>query len=258
MKGYPLRLFAALALGISTCLPLAFAGKANDTLVWATDREATAADPYYDNIRELVVIGHTVWDGLLFLDLETGAYQPLLATAYEWVDNVTLDFTLRPGVVFHDGSSFDADDVVYTVNFVADKSHGVLTWRNVSWMKSAEKLGPLRVRLHLHKPFPAALAYLAQAVFMMPDGHYDTAPTKADGNQDFGAVQANGTGPYRITEFKLGESITMSKNERYFQGSPKGQPPGRADHRHGRPAGADAGGSGGRSIHQRHAEAHQS
>jgi len=103
----------------------AFAGKANDTLIWTTDRESAVADPYYNNTRELVIIGHTVWDGLLFRDLDTGEYKPLLATAYKWVDNVTLEFDLRDGVMFHDGSSFDADDVVYTVNHVANKDNGV-------------------------------------------------------------------------------------------------------------------------------------
>ena len=218
LKGLPI---AAVALALAA--NAAWAGKANDTLVWTTDREAGAADPFYDNIRELVIIGHTVWDGLLFRNLDTGEYEPLLATGYKWIDNTTLEFDLRQDVVFHDGSTFDADDVVYTVNFLADKDHGVLTWRNVSWMKSAEKLGQYKVRINLHKPFPAALAYLAQAIFIMSDGHYGNPPTDATGKPDYGAVPPNGTGPYKITEFKLGESITMEKNESYFEG-PKAKP----------------------------------
>jgi hypothetical protein len=86
LKGLPI---AAVALALAA--NAAWAGKANDTLVWTTDREATAADPYYDNIRELVIIGHTVWDGLLFRNLDTGEYEPLLATGYEWIDNTTID-----------------------------------------------------------------------------------------------------------------------------------------------------------------------
>jgi peptide/nickel transport system substrate-binding protein len=218
LKGLPI---AAVALALAA--NAAWAGKANDTLVWTTDREATAADPYYSNIRELVIIGHTVWDGLLFRNLDTGEYEPLLATGYKWIDNTTLEVDLRQGVVFHDGSSFDADDLVYTVNFIADKDHGVLTWQNVRWMKSAEKLGQYKVRINLHKPFPAALAYLAQAFFVMPDGHYDDAPKDATGKSDYGAVKPNGTGPYKVTEFKLGDSITMERNENYFEG-PKVKP----------------------------------
>ena len=57
LKGLPIAVLA-LAIGASPV----WAGKANDTLVWTTDREAGAADPYYSNIRELVVIERKVYD----------------------------------------------------------------------------------------------------------------------------------------------------------------------------------------------------
>ena len=38
----------------------AAAGKKDDTLVWATDRDNPIADPFYLNTRELVVVGHHV------------------------------------------------------------------------------------------------------------------------------------------------------------------------------------------------------
>jgi len=218
------RLFYGLALSLTVVANPALAGKADDTLVWTTDREVAIADPYYNNTRELVVLGHSAWDGLLFRDLDTGEYKPLLATDYNWVDNVTLDVNLRDDVVFHDGSTFDADDVVYTVNHVADKDNGVLTFQNVNWMKSAEKLGPHKVRIHLHKPFPAALAYLSNVVFIMPDGHYENAPMNAEGKKDFGAVKPNGTGPYEITEVIAGDRIVLKKNDNYMKNGPKGQP----------------------------------
>lgn len=218
------RLFIFVSLTLLVSFNPAFAGKANDTLVWSTDREAPTVDPYYANIRELVIIGHTVWDGLLFRDLTTGEYKPLLATSYKWIDNVTLEFDLRDDVVFQDGSSFDADDVVYTVNHVANEDNGVLTWQNVKWMKSAEKLGQHKVRINLHEPFPAALAYLAGAIFIMPDGHYDKAPTGADGKKEYGGAKPVGTGPYMVTEIIPGERIVMKKNANYMTNGPKGQP----------------------------------
>jgi peptide/nickel transport system substrate-binding protein len=219
MKGLAIAVVAC-AMGASQ----AMAGKANDTLVWSTDREAAVADPFYNNIRELVIIGMTAWDMLLHLNLDTGEYEPLLAKSYKWVDNTTLEFELRDDVVFHNGKKFNADDVVYTVNHVSNKDNGVLTWKNVSWMKNAEKLGEYKVRINLHKPFPAALAYIALVVAIMPDGHYDNAPKMPDGTRDIGAVHPVGTGPYKITEVNVGESIVMVKNENYFKGGPKGQP----------------------------------
>ena len=218
-------LSSALAAAVTlTVAPAAYAGKANDELVWSTTREVAVPDPYYNNTRELVIIGNTVWDGLLFRDLESGEFVPLLAKSYKWVDNTTIDFELRDDVVFHDGSKFGPEDVVYTVKHVSNKDNGVLTYKNVSWMKSAEQTGPNSVRIHLHEPFPAALAYFAQAVFMMPEGHYDGAPDTADGKKDFGAVKPVGTGPYKITNVVAGDRVEMERNENYFKGGPKGTP----------------------------------
>lgn len=210
------------ALVLTTTAGLA--GKSDDTLNWATDREIAVVDPYYNNTRELVVQGHMGWDGLLFRDAETGEFKPLLATKWSWKDNVTMEVELRKGVKFHDGSDFDADDVVYTMNFTSNKDNGVLTYRGVNWIKKATKIDSHKVRIDLHKPFPAALAYLANAVFMMPAGHYDNAPTKADGKKDFGAVKPVGTGPYKFVEVKAGEYVLWEKNTSYFKDGPKGQP----------------------------------
>ncbi len=215
---------AAAALALTTAAGAALAGKANDTLTWATDREQAVMDPYYNNTRELVILGNTVWDGLLFRDVNSGEFKPLLAKSYKWADNVTIDFDLRTDVKFHDGSTFGPEDVVYTINHVSNKDNAVLTFKNVGWMKKAEQTGPSSVRIHLHKPFPAALAYFAQAMFMMPEGHYDKAPVGADGKKDFGAVPAVGTGPYQFVSITPGDRIVMKKYDGYMKNGPKGQP----------------------------------
>lgn len=213
----------ALAAAVTlTVMPAAYAGKANDTLVWATNREVAVADPYFNNTRELVIMGNTVWDGLLFRDLKTGDYKPLLAKSYKWVDTTTIDFELRTDVVFHDGSKFGPEDVVYTVNFVSKEENGVLTQANVKFLDSATQTGPNSVRIKLKEPFPAALAYFAQAIFIMPEGHYEKAPVGADGKKDYAAVKPVGTGPYMITKVIAGDRIEMVRNDKYFKGGPKG------------------------------------
>jgi peptide/nickel transport system substrate-binding protein len=223
LKRNPFILAGALAAAIGLAVAPVQAGKSDDTLNWSTDREVSVVDPYYNRTRELVIMGHLGWDGLMFRDANTGKYKPLLATKWEWKDNKTLIVDLRTDAKFHDGSAFDADDVVYTVNHVANKANGVLTFSNVKYMKDAVKLGDHKVQINLHKPFPATIAYLAGAVFMMPSGHYDSAPTKPDGKKDYGSVKPNGTGPYKWKETKSGEYVLWEKNGAYFDG-PKGKP----------------------------------
>jgi hypothetical protein len=84
-------LLAGLIAAVTLTATDAGAGKKDDTLVWATDRDNPIADPYYINTRELVVIGHHVWDTLVFIDPKTGEIKPLLATKWTWVDSTTLE-----------------------------------------------------------------------------------------------------------------------------------------------------------------------
>ena len=216
-------LVGAAVLAASTWSASALAGRADDTMNWATDREVAIVDPYYNNVRELVVMGHLGWDGLLFRNLETGGFEPLLATAWNWVDNVTLDVDLREGVTFHDGSTFGPEDVVYTINHVSSPDSGVLSSRIVSWMKSAEALGPNQVRIHLNGPFPAALAYLSNAVFMVPEGHYDDAPMTADGKKDYGAVSPVGTGPLPVRGVQARRVRAVDQERGLLRRQPQGQ-----------------------------------
>ena len=196
---------AATAVAISALwAPPASAGKANDTLVWATDRENPITDSSYLNTRELVIIGTLIFDRLVHLD---DKYQPvpLLAESWKWENDTTLDLNIRKGVKFHSGKDLDAEDVAYTLNFIVDPTNGSLNRSYLSWIKKAEVLDKHKVRLTMDKPFPTALTFLAGSGNILPKGHYDKAPPRADGKKDYGAVPSDGTGPYKIGELKIKE-----------------------------------------------------
>ncbi len=215
---------AAILIALTLVSGSVEAGKKNDTLVWATDRDNPIADPFFLNTRELVVIGHQVWDTLVIIDPKTSEIKPLLATKWNWVDTKTIEMELRKDSKFHSGKMLDADDVVYTLNFVSNKENAIANFALLAWIKSAEKIDQFKVRVHLHNPFPPALAYLAGLGFIMQQGHYDNAPLRPDGKKDFGAVPANGSGPYKITEVKPGQHIMMERNNAYIKGGFKGTP----------------------------------
>jgi peptide/nickel transport system substrate-binding protein len=216
--------FVATALAATALwAPPAQAGKANDTLVWATDRENPITDASYLNTRELVIIGAMIFDRLVFLDEKYNPV-PLLASSWKWENDTTLDFEIRKGVKFHSGKILDAEDVAYSINFVIEPAHSALNRSYLSWVKKAEALDKDKLRITMDKPFPTALIFLAGTGNIVPKGHYDKAPTRPDGKKDFGAVPSDGTGPYKVAEIKPGQSILMTKNELYWDGSPKGKP----------------------------------
>ena len=107
----------------------------------AYDQAPESVDPYFNNVRIGVIIAANVWDTLLYRDPLTNEYKGQLAKSWTQVDDKTLEFDLREGVKFHNGEDFDADSVVYTLNFVADPKNKPVTQQNVSWIDKVEKLG---------------------------------------------------------------------------------------------------------------------
>ncbi|WOI57650.1 ABC transporter substrate-binding protein [Palleronia sp. LCG004] len=201
---------AALAAGP------AIADKADDTLAVAFTKELENVDSYFNSSREGVVLQRAVWDGLIYRDPETNEYVGNLATDWEWIDDTTLEFTLREDVTFHNGEPFTADDVVYTVNFVADEANGVKTQRNVNWMDSAEKVDDYTVRIKLKDKFPAAIEFFSGPVSMYPDEYYAEAGPSGMG------LKPVGTGPYKVVDVTPGQRFVLEKYEDYHD-SPKGQ-----------------------------------
>ena len=130
---------ALLGAGVSP----AAAQKSADTLRITLRDALPNIDPYYNNLRTGVVLHHQAWDALVYRDPDTFKIEPLLATEWKQPDTTTIEFTLRPGVKFHDGSPFTADDVVYTLNLVADPASKVSTPANYNWIDKAEKTGEL-------------------------------------------------------------------------------------------------------------------
>src|SRR6476619_4769013 len=148
---------ALVAASIAAATP-AFAQKSADTLR-VTWRDAIPdVLPYYNQLRSGVVLGHQAWDSLVYRDPETFQIKPLLAESYKWVDETTLEFTLRSNVTFHNGDKLTADDVVYTINtMTTDKQ--VATPSNYAFFAQATKADDTHVRVELKRVFPAALEY---------------------------------------------------------------------------------------------------
>ena len=206
----------ALAGVLAAAAP-ALAGKRDQSVKFAYDQAPENVDPFFNNVRIGVIIGQHVWDTLVYRDPNTGEYKGQLATAWRQVDDKTLEFDLRQGVKFHDGEEFDADDVVYTLNFVSKPENKVPTQSNVNWIDRAEKVDKYKVRVITKKVFPAAIEYLAGPVVMHPNDYYAKVGPKGQNEKPVGS------GPYRVLNHVLGKSITLERNPDYFKESPKGQ-----------------------------------
>ena len=191
------------------------AQKAQDTLRVAWRDAIPNVDFYYNSIRTGLVVSHHVWDTLIYRDPESFQMKPLLATSWKYLDDTTLEFELRPGVVFHDGSRFTADDVVYTItSLLTDKQVSVPS--NYSLIEGVEKIDDLHVRIKLKRVFPAALEYFSTVLPIYPKAYRERV------GGDLSKMPV-GTGPYKITKVDGVTQIDMERNDAYFDG-PKGKP----------------------------------
>jgi peptide/nickel transport system substrate-binding protein len=212
------RLGAILAAVLFGMAAPALAQKSADTLRISMRDALPNVDPYYNNLRTGVVMHHQAWDTLVYRDPDTFKIKPLLATEWKTPDPTTIEFTLRAGVKFHDGSTLTADDVVYTLNLAADPNSKVSTPANYNWIDKAEKTGDLSVRVKLKRPTPAALDYFALVIPIYPKAYREKVGPEGYAKAPVGA------GPYKITKVEPGVSIDFERFEDYWAGSPKGKP----------------------------------
>lgn len=210
---YPVALAALLAL----TLPAAAQQSAN-TLRWTSQPAIDIIDPYFNFHREAMLLnGQLLWDTLAYKTSE-GEYLPLLATDWGWLDDVTLEFTLRDDVLWHDGLPFTIEDAVYTFTYISNPANGVNVQSNVNWIERAEAMDERTLRLTLKRPFPAAMEYIATLHAIVPDGFFgETGQAGANG-------RLVGTGPYKLDEFVPGNRIRVVAFEEYFGGEAKGMP----------------------------------
>ncbi len=193
------------------------AQKSADTLRIAWRDAVPNVDYYYNSLRTGLIVAHHVWDTLIYRDPETFQLKPQLATSWKYIDDTTLEFELRAGVTFHDGSPMTADDVVYTVTSILNDKQ-VAVPSNYSFIAGAEKIDDLHVRIKLKRVFPAALEYISMVLPIYPKAYRERVG--ADG---FSKAPI-GTGPYKITKVDGTTEIDMERNDAYFDG-PKGKPP---------------------------------
>ncbi len=125
-----------------------------------------------------------------------------------------LAYALGTGVKFSNGESFNADDVVFTLNYIVDPANKIVVYDKVKWIKSAERLDDYNVRVHLQAAYPAALELFSMSVPIYPDEYYQKVGASGM------STKPVGTGPYEVVSVTPGSSITLQKNPEYFA-SPK-------------------------------------
>lgn len=150
-----------------------------------------------------------VYEGLVQLD-QNGDIQPLLAT--DWTiseDGLRYTFTLRDDVTFHDGASFTAENVQFSLERLGEWSAN--TPVNLAAIDHVEVESPTEATVVLSEPDASVLFWLAGPLGAMFD------PDSVDSL----ATEANGTGPFTFTSYDQGVEMVLTRHDDYW-GEPAG------------------------------------
>jgi peptide/nickel transport system substrate-binding protein len=170
-------------------------------------------------------LGYPPYDGLVNWDLRHNPDKPAditpgLFTAWRIDEANPLRwlFTVRQGVMFHDGSEFNADAVIWNLRRVYDEKAphydapaAPIVKAAVSMVDTYEKIDDTTIAMTTKYPF-SFLPYLLTRVLMVSPARYEAVGKSW---AEFGK-KPSGTGPFKITRVVPGQYIEMVRNEAYW------------------------------------------
>ncbi|SFK06020.1 ABC transporter substrate-binding protein [Celeribacter neptunius] len=222
MSGLMATAGAALMSGLVTLGAPAFAQTPEGVLIVGQIAEPKSLDPAavtaVNDFRILV----NLYEGLVKYAPGTLEVAPGLATSWEISEDGTeYTFHLREGVMFHDGTPFNAEAVKFNFDRMLNEDHPYYNTGPFplafffSAIEETTAVDTYTVKFKLNGPYAPFLSNLAYPTGLM------VSPAAVEANGvDFGRNPA-GTGPFKFAEWRSNEAVVIEKNPDYW-GDPAG------------------------------------
>lgn len=209
-----MRKFTAAAAATVGAFALFTGAASAEKLTIGLASEPTSMDPHFHNLGPNNAMSVHLFDRLIAQD-EKQRLSPGLAVSWKPIDDLTWEFKLREGVKFHDGSDFNADDVICTMERAPDVPNSPSGYGTYLKGKTFKKIDEYTVHAVTESPYPL-MANDISTIPVISDSAGCGAAT-----EDFNAgTAAIGTGPFKFSNYKPGESITLVRNDDYFGDAP--------------------------------------
>jgi len=185
---------------------------AASSIVVAQDVPPRMMNPHGDDSDAGLQYMANFFDGLLQRKGPNGTLAPALAVKFDHPDLLTWRFYLRKGVKFHNGNTFNAQDVKFTFERLSnpDVSEFINTGKSIA---SIDIIDDYTVAIKTKEPIPWFANNMHQ-IFIM-----DKESTEARDPGDVN-VRPIGTGAYKFVEWVKGSYVRMEANENYWEGAP--------------------------------------
>ncbi|MGE5094416.1 MAG: ABC transporter substrate-binding protein [Betaproteobacteria bacterium] len=195
----PLRMRLAALAAFAALLAAAAPPLQAGTLRYSSQGDITTLDPHANNEGFTNAYLDAVYEPLVTRgkDLQV---EPCLATSWQRIDPATTRFKLRPGVKFHDGTPFTADDVVFTIERALSDTSNFKPY--LAGVKQARKVDDLTVDIVTDGPAPVLIGQLTEVRVMSrawSTKHNVAKPQDYRNKEEtYASRNANGTGPYVV------------------------------------------------------------
>ncbi|MFN2384172.1 MAG: ABC transporter substrate-binding protein [Gemmatimonadota bacterium] len=146
-------------------------------------------------------------------------FRPGLADSFRFTpDSLSVDFFIHPGITWHDGQPFTADDVVFGHTVCKAPE---INWSAASWLDhitKVEALSPLVVRFTYDNRYMYQVVD-ANACYPLPKHILGTVPLAAMKDHPIGRNPV-GNGPFKFVSWSPNQEIVLEANTAFFRGRP--------------------------------------
>lgn len=187
-------------------------GVSDETLYAALSGEPNSLFPNYQGSKVSGCVDSSMFDTLVYWNDETKTAEPRLATEWEWLDEdyTLIQFTLRDDVTFTNGEKMTASDVLASLKATTEYTRA--TYAQMFDIANSEVVDETHLKLALTQPYGNLLDILGCTYYAI---FSEKAFEEAGDPADF-ARSPVASGPYKLQEWKQGESITLIRNEDYW------------------------------------------
>lgn len=174
-------------------------------LRYAEDKAPGIVNPLFTTSMSEVRVNELIFEGLFGDDRDLASAPVLAAGLTLSEDRRSAEVQLRPGIRWHDGRPFGAEDVVFTIRAMKDAGTLSTEAGRVAFIQSAEVVDGATVRLQFVRPEVAPEEKLQ---FKILPAHAFSSVT-VQRSDPFRAAPI-GTGPYKLSRYNSDNSVTLS------------------------------------------------
>lgn len=204
-----LRVLQLAALFVLILAPLAW-GASGSLRVIDSSSEPTSLHPHrsFDQYSDVII--SQIYEGLVDFDFN-GRLVPRLAIRWQIISPTRFRFWLRKGVLFHNGETFDARAVKFSVEHQMRRQPLASNAMLFDSGLRVEVIDKYTVDLVTNRPDARLPSSLPMFLCMIPPLYL------AEVGDDGLELLPNGTGPYRYLDRTPGHSIRLTANKNYWQ-----------------------------------------